>query len=196
MSDYRFYAPEECTGQGGYPPIWHERLKHEVRDAAGNRCVRCGHPYAKGAGRYSPCDLDCVHSGPVRWRRDGGDWMVDLDPEAEIGRLLHAYDGDLERVEFQAIARVLTVHHLDGVKGNCRWFNLVALCQRCHLTVQGRVRMERVYPWPHSAWFRPYVAGYYAWTYLGEDLDRQAVEARMDELLGLELAGEMPRVSA
>jgi len=34
----------------------------------------------------------------------------------------------------------------------------------------------------------PYVAGYYAWTYLGEELDRAEVEARLDELLGLELA--------
>ena len=84
--------------------------------------------------------------------------------------------------------RILTVHHLDGCKGNCRWWNLAALCQRCHLTIQGRVRMERVYPWPHSEWFRPYVAGYYAWTYLGEDLTREQVEARMDELLALECA--------
>ncbi len=48
--------------------------------------------------------------------------------------------------------------------------------------------MERVYPWPHTAWFRPYVAGYYAWTYLGEDLSRAEVEARLDELLTLECA--------
>ena len=33
---------------------------------------------------------------------------------------------------------VLTVHHLDGDKGNCRYNNLVALCQRCHLRIQAR----------------------------------------------------------
>ena len=32
---------------------------------------------------------------------------------------------------------VLTVHHIDGNKSNCEWWNLVALCQRCHLHIQG-----------------------------------------------------------
>lgn len=82
--------------------------------------------------------------------------------------------------------RILTVHHLDGDKANCRWWNLAALCQRCHLTIQGRVVMARVWPWEHSEWFRPYVAGYYAHVYLGEDLSREETEARLDELLELE----------
>jgi hypothetical protein len=46
--------------------------------------------------------------------------------------------------------------------------------------------MVQVWPWEHTAWFRPYVAGYYAWTYLGEDLSREQVEARLDDLLALE----------
>lgn len=32
------------------------------------------------------------------------------------------------------------------------------------------------------------MAGYYAWTYLGLELDREQVTQRLDELLGLELA--------
>lgn len=79
--------------------------------------------------------------------------------------------------------RILTVHHLDGDKSNSRWFNLVALCQRCHLAIQGKVKMEQTYLYEHSEWFRPYVAGYYAFTVLGEDLTREEVEARMPELL-------------
>jgi hypothetical protein len=81
----------------------------------------------------------------------------------------------------------LTVHHLDNDKGNCRWYNLVALCQRCHLSIQGRVDMDR--PWvmaEHTPWFRPYVAAFYAWKYLGELLTREETEARLDELLGVE----------
>lgn len=35
-----------------------------------------------------------------------------------------------------AAGRVLTVHHLDGIKMHCSWQNLVALCQRCHLSIQ------------------------------------------------------------
>lgn len=81
--------------------------------------------------------------------------------------------------------RILTVHHLDGDKFNCRWWNLAALCQRCHLKIQGRVIMDRPWLFEHSEWFRPYVAGYYAWTLLGEDLTRTEVDARLPELLNL-----------
>jgi hypothetical protein len=31
---------------------------------------------------------------------------------------------------------VLTVHHINMLKHDCRWQNLVALCQRCHLHLQ------------------------------------------------------------
>lgn len=154
MSGFRQYAPDEC-GFDGYPPEWHTEIKHAVREAAGNRCTRCQHPYDKGAGKWSPCDELCNHDRQVR------SW------------------------------RILTVHHLDGNKANCRWWNLVALCQRCHLQIQGRVRMERVWPWEHSEWFRPYVAGFYAWMYLGEDLTRDQVDARLDELLALERASTL-----
>lgn len=32
----------------------------------------------------------------------------------------------------------LTVHHLNMMKADCRYENLVALCQRCHLRIQGQ----------------------------------------------------------
>lgn len=82
---------------------------------------------------------------------------------------------------------MLTVHHLDLDKSNCRWWNIPALCQRCHLQIQHRVIMDR--PWAmfeHSEWFKPYVAGFYAFKYLGEDLSRDEVLGRMDQLLELE----------
>jgi hypothetical protein len=82
--------------------------------------------------------------------------------------------------------RILTVHHLNGNKGDCRWWNLVSLCQRCHLRVQRVVQMSRVWPWPHSPWFEPYVAGYYASVYLGQELTREQVDERLKELLALE----------
>jgi hypothetical protein len=82
--------------------------------------------------------------------------------------------------------RMLTVDHLDGDKANGRWWNLAPLCQFCHLQVQGKVIMQRPWVWDHTTWFRPYAAGYYAWRYLGLDLTREEVEARLDELLSLE----------
>ena len=156
---YRIYDPE-LVGDDGYPPEWHATIKHAVREEAGHRCVRCGHPYVKGAGRWSPCDGACQHEGPTR--------LVPGGREAEW--------------------RILTVHHLNGVKYDCRWWNLVSLCQRCHLRVQRVVVMDRVWPWPHSEWFKPYVAGYYASVYLEEELTRAEAEARLDELLALEAA--------
>jgi len=56
----------------------------------------------------------------------------------------------------------LTVHHLDMNPANCEWWNLVALCQRCHLHIQAKVVMSRIWMFEHSDWFKPYVAGYYA----------------------------------
>lgn len=118
--------------KGAYPPDWKE-IAQRVKDAAGWRCVRCGHPHDPASGH------------------------------------------------------TLTVHHLDIDPSNSRWWNLLPLCQKCHLSVQGRVNLDR--PWvmtEHSAWFRPYVAGWYAWRYAGLELSRDEVLARLDELLSLE----------
>jgi hypothetical protein len=115
-----------------YPPNWPE-IAQRVKEEAGWKCLRCGHPH---------------------------------DPE-------NGY--------------TLTVHHLNGDKSNCRWWNLVALCQRCHLQIQHKVVMEQGYLWEHSEWFKPYAAGYYAWKLLGVELTREQVMARLDELLALEV---------
>ena len=55
----------------------------------------------------------------------------------------------------------LTVHHLDINPANCAWWNIPALCQRCHLTIQSKVVMEQPYMFEHSNWFQLYVAAYY-----------------------------------
>lgn len=86
-----------------------------------------------------------------------------------------------------AAGYTLTVHHLDLHPANCAWWNLLPLCQRCHLSIQSRVHLDR--PWvmaEHSAWFCIYAAGFYAHKYLGEDLSREETEARLEELLSLE----------
>jgi len=171
---FRVYSPDEL-GPDGYSPEWHATIKHAVREEAGHRCVRCGHPYVKGAGEWSPCDELCY----------GNDYHPFGDPHT---RTRWEYEGESgEGIEIiEARWRILTVHHLTIDKADCRWWNLVALCQRCHLQIQGKVRMARVWPWEHSEWFKSYAAGWYAATYLGEELSRTQVEARMDELLSLE----------
>ncbi len=202
MSDpFRVYSADEC-GKDGYPWAWHELagdpkgrvggtgvgVKDLVREQAGNRCVRCHHPYAPGAGQWSRCDERCVHSAvvcrirpaPVGWPTTPADILRE---DREGFRQARTYEVD-------AAWRILTVHHLRlgaEAKRDLRWWNLCALCQRCHLQIQGKVQMERIWPWPHSPWFRPYAAGWYAFTYLGEDLTREQTIARLDELLALEL---------
>lgn len=178
MTVLRVHDPAvDPFGPDGYPLAWHAEAKHLVREMAGHRCERCGHPYRKGDGEWSQCDAECRHEGPVRasavdaprgWDKEGAMRPVKALVEAQW--------------------RILTVHHLNGVKGDLRWWNLAALCQRCHLTIQGKVLMERVWPWEHSEWFKPHAAGWYAVAYLGLDLPREQVLAQMDELLALERA--------
>ena len=44
--------------------------------------------------------------------------------------------------------------------------------------------MERTWMFPHSEWFKPYVAGFYAHKY-GCDESREYVMAHLDELIAL-----------
>jgi hypothetical protein len=89
---------------------------------------------------------------------------------------------------------VLTVHHLDLNPANCRWWNLAALCQRCHLRIQAKVVLERPWLFEHTDWFVPYVAGYYAHTF-GLELTREEVIAQAEDLI-LRGQGRVPRVAS
>ena len=90
---------------GDYPANWPE-IAHEVKEAAGWCCVRCGHPHDVEAGY------------------------------------------------------MLTVHHLDMDKPNCARWNLAALCQRCHLRIQGKVDFYQQWMLDHSDWMKPFVQGF------------------------------------
>lgn len=83
--------------------------------------------------------------------------------------------------------KILTTHHFDGDKANDQWWNLLALCQVCHLQIQNKVDPE--VPWflEHSPWMKPYVAGFYAWKYEGRKITKEEAIERMNELLNYEL---------
>jgi hypothetical protein len=162
-----------------YPKNWPEVAK-QVKEDAGYRCVRCGHPHESPKERI-PCDEKC-----------------DLQRHPEISALAELVtDKTISNLQFFRSAslnlwpnqrqRVLTVHHLDGQKWNLRWWNLIPLCQVCHLIIQAKVDIHR--PWvmfEHSEWFKLYVAGFYAHKYLKENICREEAEGRMEELLALE----------
>lgn len=184
-AELRLYETVEADG---YPREWHDLgagvgIKDLVRSAAGDRCERCGHPYFRGAGEWSPCDHLCAHEGQLRYRLSDEDHCTWVSDGSAADIFAFAPEALVE-----ARWRILTVHHLNMVKRDCRWWNLAALCQRCHLQVQARVRMGQVWVWEHSEWFKPHAAGYYAFAYLGLELSREETLARLDELLALERA--------
>lgn len=205
----RQYAPEEC-GEDGYPFAWHREtlaedqslghagdgpllnpaIKDYIREQALNRCERCWHPYEKGMGEWSTCDEGCRHGGPLQVVEREEGWPDRTYKPPSWQDITSLRSGGLAEIAIiEAQYRILTVHHLDSDKANCRWWNLVALCQRCHLVMQRKVVMGTPYHYEHSEWFKPYAAAFYAFKYLGEDLDRPTVMGRQDELLALEYQG-------
>lgn len=127
--------PRALHTPGEYPPDWPE-INAAVCVSVGHRCIRCGHPYVKGThgtGEWSPCDQHCTH-------RDGATRVLDLGRGQKLT---------------EAAWRILTVHHFDGNKANCSWWNLLALCQRCHLRIQGHVNPQQPYMLEHAEWMKP-----------------------------------------
>lgn len=169
--------------QNEYPSDW-DAIGDRVREEAGHRCIRCRHPYRTGThgkGEWTPCDEQCTHGGPLALLWDAG-FMEPL-PEG-VARDFVARTHPRSCVVAQW--RILTVHHFDGDKANCEWWNLLALCQRCHLQIQTRVNPEIPFFLEHSEWAKPYVAGFYAKKYEGRNITRDEAMRRLNELLAYE----------
>ncbi len=154
--------------------------RQQVRAEAGHRCIRCHHPFetgTHGGGEWTPCDEQCTHGGPIRY----GHGTIGVDIIMPAGQLVQTGD------KIEAQWRILTVHHFDGDKSNDAWWNTLALCQRCHLTIQSRVDPDIPFFFEHSEWAKPYIAGFYAWKYEGRQITREEAEQRMEELLAYEI---------
>lgn len=153
----------------------------QVRADAGHRCIRCLHPFKSGEhgkGEWSPCDEQCTHKGPIRiWKSDG---LLGIVSNATAGDLVKGGD------KCEAEWRILTVHHANGDKADDWWDNLLPLCQRCHLVIQGKVDPRIPWMLEHSAWMKPFAAAWCARKYEGRKITRQEAEERMEELLAYE----------
>lgn len=174
--------PRTLNITGSYPSDW-KAISDQTWADAGHRCIRCGHPYRKGEhgkGEWTPCDSQCRHGGPIGIQFDDGT-IVPTSPG-----LLVRTRKPTPTCFYVAQWRIGTVHHMDGNKSNCAWWNLLALCQRCHLTIQTKVNPDQPFMLEHSDWFKPYAAGFYAKKYEGRDLTRQQAVAEMDRLLAYE----------
>lgn len=160
-----------------YPDYWDD-LAEKTKFLANWRCVRCGHPHESPKERI-PCDARCDLTRHIEIATVAIMLKDDDCPDVNVYRRPNG-------LWYNQRQRVLTVHHLDGDKSNSAWWNLVALCQVCHLQIQGKVKMNQIYMMEHSEWFREYVAGYYAYKYQDRYLTREEVLAEIDELLQLE----------
>lgn len=82
----------------------------------------------------------------------------------------------------------LTVHHVTMNKAEPfeHWWAFLALCQRCHLHIQSKVVMERIWYLPHSEWFKPFAGGYFAYRYLGLNLSRDEVMENLEYYANLQ----------
>lgn len=181
-----------------YPDEWPE-VSWRVKCEARWRCARCRHPGGINVDDSLAAAHDyeaesvagaiycvCFWPGLLRartLRRDPTDddsWWIPVPDLPCAFDCRHPDDGK---------RRQLTVHHLDGDKDNLAWWNLVPLCQVCHLQIQAKVVLDQTYRLPHSPWFRPYVAGYYAERVLGVPLTRTQVESRIPRILRMAQPG-------
>lgn len=96
---------------------------------------------------------------------------------------------------------VLTVHHFDGDKSNNALWNIMALCQRCHLSVQARVDPRIPLMFEPADWIKPYLVGMYRdgkhsppGPLYDPDLWREDYERVLDKPWPAHIAGEMPEV--
>ena len=106
-----------------YPPDWSE-ISKAARLRASEHCEQCG-------------IANCLYG----WRRKSGEFV----PVSEEIRTVKAVAEVLAEFTSKALTRiVLTVHHLDEDPTNNQHGNLVALCQRCHLSKhRGRKHVEQ-----------------------------------------------------
>jgi 5-methylcytosine-specific restriction endonuclease McrA len=120
-------------GHGKALVMFHGR---ELVVVHGRSCLRRKHPVRKGtrAGEY-----------PVNW--------PEIATAVKAAANWHCeHCGHPDDV---ATGHVLTVHHLDGDPANCNWRNLVALCQRCHLSIQAHFYPGQIVaPFARPEWRR------------------------------------------
>lgn len=147
---------------GEYAADW-QAVSRATKHVAGYRCVRCRHSFDGDTGRPLPCTEDCDFRRG-RTRHVAG---VDATPNGNIIAQVHS--PDIPGLNYG-------VHHLDGDKSNNAWWNLLALCNSCHLYVQASVIPDRPFLFTHSDWFIPYVCGYYAHV-AGLAITRQEADA-------------------
>lgn len=115
-----------------YPPNWKSEIRPRILARADNRCEQCG---VQNHIEIVRSDIDAAYyivyepnEGGYRYM-DGSQMRLSEIPE-EYGHLKH-------------VRIVLTIAHWpDPTPSNCRDDNLLALCQRCHNTLDAPMRSK------------------------------------------------------
>lgn len=153
--------------RGEYPLGW-RFLSDAVMASVGYRCVRCSHPFDPTTRKPLICDGGCdLTKGPHR----------NADPRFASAIKRHD-DPRIPGLNYG-------VHHFDGDKSNNRWWNLMPLCNCCHLKVQSSVIPERQWLFEHTTWAKPYIAGFYAFWFAQLDPTKEQVEDNLDQYLAM-----------
>lgn len=115
--------PIKPENKARYPKNWSTEIRPRILARAGNCC--------EGSPAYPDCRI------PNGWARNNrtGEVCAPDDPYSDAWLA----DGD------SVTTAVLTIGHLDHQPENCADENLMAWCNRCHLTYDARHHAQSAY---------------------------------------------------
>lgn len=113
--------PIRPENKARYPKDWPEISRRIRFDRAKGRCEKCGAPHGRLIARGAGADAGT-------YMLANGDVFCATTGEARGNARASEYD------TARCVVVVLTVAHLDHQPENCADDNLLALCQRCHLS--------------------------------------------------------------
>jgi hypothetical protein len=100
-------------------------------------CADCSSPVSPGASLCAQC-VKNHKSGPLNGR-----WGTFTSTDPEQGRRRARRRKPLGQCERCATAKATDVHHVDDDPLNNEPGNLLALCRRCHMTLDGRLARRK-----------------------------------------------------
>lgn len=162
--------------RGEYHPNW-PAISDAYMAAADYRCVRCRHRFDPQTRKPLTCDARCDLTRGAHLKT-GWISQATLEQLAEPTSLAARYALPKGALNYG-------VHHFDADKSNNRWWNLMPLCNFCHLKIQSSVIPERQWLFEHSEWAKIYVAGFYAYWFAAANPSRELVEEHIDVFLAL-----------
>lgn len=103
-----------------YPKNWKTEIRPRILKRAGNKCECCG-----------------IKNYDIGYRDTKGNWFpIEQSHQGDVDAM------DAELAGFKIIKIILTIAHLDNNTTNNVDENLRALCQKCHLSLDGKLHKK------------------------------------------------------